>query len=939
MAEHFMNANALTFDFGIGMLEGIIDRIKPLHAPGDFCRPTGTVRKPIERQADAIEATIKHLFDKDRQALIKDIEMSGGKTFLLASTVAGMMNHTPLDIRLVQRCKAAGIKLKKRNLSKGVRVKHSDSKKAEYTLTLKDGSVKTFAEGIEVEAFLESIGARAATYPRVGWKANGCYNILYIAPTTCIAKVTREMQIDIPNVKVVDLTGTRKVGNKTVWTGMEKLSKMDTTTPGVTIWTIGLSRLSMHFDTELGVLETPFDRKRADVLDGYADKDKLNPDYLKAYARCPKCGSRILGKKNGKETYLTVADLVKAGMSNRKRFCSASKFPNAKTAATKEKKCGAYLGDIVKKWEDRRTFSEKLRLPDEFDQSGVYAGVISPREKAKKFDTPEQLADRQKTNNEKWNGQQRSVSLGYFISKKFKGKFDMVIADELQHIRNDTAKAENIMRALQSVSCKGKKIGATGTLVGGYPEQTWNFCWAGKPTCMTDLGYTNTESSKQRFIDTYGATEHRTVVRNGKTVRLAPRRRKGMSTRITQDLLGGWCLSILLLEIAPTSMVPYKEHLLGVPLSPAMRIAYDNTTHEVLKAAREARAKGFNCTQQFLSRLLHARWAGVDNLAEDVIDMVLEKKDPVTKAVIETLPVSIKIPPINEPLSPKEAATIDKILAIKATGQTALVLTAYTGKHDTSKRLKQTYEAAGLRVGILRSETVDALKREEWIAKITPNIDVLICHPGLISEGLDLLPYTSIFVYTPAIFDLYMLRQAIRRSWRLNQTFQAGCDIYFCYYEDTAQEDALIGISTGLDTAMIASGNTSESELFDLSEYGEGDIIRNLVASLEAAIAEGAINSQKIRPSAFKGNETEMQLAMSAAEILAAGGVIPVTDPTTGEKIAELVQTVEDDGSIKVIAITRFVKFGRKKMAVTETIGLDALQGLQDGPIQYGFVF
>ena len=70
-----------------------------------------------------------------------------------------------------------------------------------------------------------------------------------------------------------------------------------------------------------------------------------------------------------------------------------------------------------------------------------------------------------------------------------------------------------------------------------------------------------------------------------------------------------------------------------------------------------------------------------------------------------------------------------------------LVYTSYTGKRDTTARLKALLSGRGLKVAVLRA-SVDTDKREDWVAdQVDEGVDVLICNPELVKTGLDLLEF------------------------------------------------------------------------------------------------------------------------------------------------------------------------------------------------------
>ena len=78
---------------------------------------------------------------------------------------------------------------------------------------------------------------------------------------------------------------------------------------------------------------------------------------------------------------------------------------------------------------------------------------------------------------------------------------------------------------------------------------------------------------------------------------------------------------------------------------------------------------------------------------------------------------------------------------------------------------------AGRRVCV---RSVALAEREEWIAEHAPQLDVVISHPRLVETGLDLFDkggrhnFPTLCFYETG-YNLFTLRQASRRSWRIGQ--------------------------------------------------------------------------------------------------------------------------------------------------------------------------
>jgi excinuclease UvrABC helicase subunit UvrB len=79
----------------------------------------------------------------------------------------------------------------------------------------------------------------------------------------------------------------------------------------------------------------------------------------------------------------------------------------------------------------------------------------------------------------------------------------------------------------------------------------------------------------------------------------------------------------------------------------------------------------------------------------------------------------------------------------------------YSGRRDTTARLKALLQHAGLKAAVLRA-SVDTSKREDWILdQVDRGIDVLICNPELVKTGLDLLDFPSI-VFMQTGYNIYV---------------------------------------------------------------------------------------------------------------------------------------------------------------------------------------
>ncbi len=131
--------------------------------------------------------------------------------------------------------------------------------------------------------------------------------------------------------------------------------------------------------------------------------------------------------------------------------------------------------------------------------------------------------------------------------------------------------------------------------------------------------------------------------------------------------------------------------------------------------------------------------------------------------------------------------------------------------------------------------SVPLARREEWIAQHAPELDVVISHPRLVETGLDLFDkngrhnFPTICFYETG-YNLFTLRQASRRSWRIGQ--KEACRIVYFYYEGTMQDRAMALMGQKLTAAQSLEGKFSSEGLVALA--GED-------ANVELALARSLV--------------------------------------------------------------------------------------------------
>jgi hypothetical protein len=145
-----------------------------------------------------------------------------------------------------------------------------------------------------------------------------------------------------------------------------------------------------------------------------------------------------------------------------------------------------------------------------------------------------------------------------------------------------------------------------------------------------------------------------------------------------------------------------------------------------------------------------------------------------------------------------------------------------TGKRDIQPRLKRLLTEAGFRVAIMRSKSVKTRDRLAWIEKEGQRADIVISHPQLVQTGVDFFGkrpgshnFSSIVFYETG-YNLFTLRQASRRAWRIGQS--KDCRVYYLHYRDTMQHRAMQLMARKMAAAMALDGELSAEGLTAMAD-------------------------------------------------------------------------------------------------------------------------
>ena len=432
------------------------------------------------------------------------------------------------------------------------------------------------------------------------------------------------------------------------------------------------------------------------------------------------------------------------------------------------------------------------------------------------------------------NKRNRKYALSEYLKKRH-AKLDYLIIDEAHEYKAQDSAQGNSLGALASIS--DRKIMLTGTLIGGYATHLYYLMWRVLPSQMKARGYSY--SNARSFIAQYGVREQ--ILREYEGDASSNKRSKGLSNRgswqerpgispeLFTDFLLGNALYLQLEDLA-ADLPPLEEEPISVEMSPDQELAYRHLEGELKRSIAQDLARG---NKRLLSKLL--------------INLLAFPDKPFDNAAIEIeKELYVEVPNLDSRQSfPKEEKLVELALEAKERGSKTLVYCQFTSSRDVQPRLQEKLQEAGLKAAILRSN-VKPEHRERWIRDNAPDTDCLICNPEIVKTGLDLYDFTTIVFYQTG-YNIFTLRQASRRSWRLGQ--KQACKVFYLYYQETMQNRAIDLIANKINSATALDGRLSSEGLNQLADEDDTFILaKALVEGLKAG-----------KPSSFAGPSKPIQ--------------------------------------------------------------------------------
>lgn len=401
-------------------------------------------------------------------------------------------------------------------------------------------------------------------------------------------------------------------------------------------------------------------------------------------------------------------------------------------------------------------------------------------------------------------GAHRKYPLSTYLKNHYKGRIDGLIVDELHQYNNDSGQGDAMCELFGAAK---KVVGMTATLINGYSSGIFYLLYRLVPGLMMLDG--KPYGSPSEFVSEYGVVETAYEITeadynaNRRTTKRKKRTRQlpGVSPLVYSRFLLEYAAFLSLTDMGK-DLPEYEE--IPVPLKLPKEIA--NACGRMQDTLIRFMKNDKKVAQKILSAYLNLLTAYPDQPYNQ--PPILH---PIDGYEIVTPPDLADF----DTILPKDEAALDIVKRKIEACEKVLIYTNWT-RLDTQQKLLKLLTEEGYRTDILPAK-VKPNKREEWVAnRLADGLQVLITNPSLVETGLDLNAFTTLIFYDTG-YKLFTLRQASRRSWRINQT-APRVEVYMLYYMDTMQHKAMKLMASKLAVAAIIEGGFSEEGLAAMSQ-------------------------------------------------------------------------------------------------------------------------
>ena len=422
----------------------------------------------------------------------------------------------------------------------------------------------------------------------------------------------------------------------------------------------------------------------------------------------------------------------------------------------------------------------------------------------------------------------KKYSIAKYVREYMNNVFDYCIVDECHEAKGLTEQGQAVA---DLISSSKKSILLTGTLLNGYADGLYYLLWRTVPKLMRSEGFKFSDEAE--FARIYGvlSRENRFAINNGiRARRLGSTKEKrlpGVSPLVFTKFLLEHAVFLSLSDMS-SGLPGYEEIPVPVTMDYDLSVSY-NKFEEAFRNYATGRGSK-KCIGPFVQNL--AAYPDCPHMVSPIID-------PENGTLIYT----------PEELPREQRSKEEELLSLVQerleAGEKVMVFYSWVNKTDIGEKLLDMFKEHGIKAYELKS-SIAPDKREEWVNKhLEKGMDVMICNPKLVETGLTLLDFTSIIFYQMG-YNLFTMRQASRRSWRLSQT--KDVKVYFMYYQSSIQEQTLGLMATKLQAAMAIEGKFSEEGLRAMSN--NEDLLTQIANNVVEGIKD-TVNQDIFKATAF----------------------------------------------------------------------------------------
>lgn len=486
-------------------------------------------------------------------------------------------------------------------------------------------------------------------------------------------------------------------------------------------------------------------------------------------------------------------------------------------------------------------------------------------------------------------GAYRRYPLSAYI-KRHIGHVDCLIIDELHEYTGESAQGE-AMAEIASVS--RKTIGMTATLINGYCKGMFYLLFRLKPYLMIQDG--QKYDSPRSFCEQYGIMETVYEITNDSIYNSSS---KNKTRRVREKSLPG---------VSPLVYARFLlEHTVFLTLADMGKELPDYEEIPVSCSMAEDVAKAYQAMEANLKKILRSDRRKANCILSSYLNLLSAYPDQPYGQPIVCDPFSgdpLVIPPRVGDIGSvwdKDRKVLELVEKKVQAGERVIIYTAWT-RLDTQTKLHTLLTQAGYRVKIL-DRRVPTARREKWVDnQVAEGTNVLIVNPALLQTGLDLNAFTTLIFYNTA-FNLFVLRQASRRSYRINQT-APKIEVYLLYYAHTMQQRTMRLMASKLSAAMVIEGSGfSEEGLAALSQSDD------MMALLAKDLVHGIKDSVEDLSAAFKRmavHNDKAEQAKERTEPVIQSPVPETPDPQIPVEILDVEKPVSPEPTVQNAAWKR----------------------------------